>query len=294
LALAQITVTETHTGSANFINIAECDNTTPDGLTFTWTFPAFVAGGTYTLTASDTDGCPVPTSNGQQVNNQTLGSGIAANSATGTFPVSGSQSVPGLLGNLKIPCNSSKTPIFFCVTLTSAPGTPPPMATGTIALDLLRPPAATPTRVESADSALIVNWTFGATGGGDAGSSGSADRFRIEARVRGNVNAPVIRSDEITPGSSTRGRIGGLQNNVEYDVIVVAISQGGNESENGFVAGNAAPDGAIQGTPVEVDDFWRIYKADGGREGGGCAAGAAGMLALLAVPMALRAWRRRS
>jgi hypothetical protein len=50
----------------------------------------------------------------------------------------------------------------------------------------------------------------------------------------------------------------------------------------------------LPGVPVAVNDFWRLYKADNGREEGGCAAGAAGMLALLAVPLAVRALRRRS
>jgi hypothetical protein len=155
---------------------------------------------------------------------------------------------------------------------------------GSIALDLATPPIPVPTSADAADSALIVHWTQGSGGTADAGTPGSVDNYRITATAHDNPTDTHV-SDAISPGSSTSGRVGGLTNGVLYDVTVQAFSPGNNPSGQSAV---------IQGMPVQVNDFWRIYRADGGREQGGCAAGAAGMLALLAVPLALRALRRRS
>jgi hypothetical protein len=280
VAVAQMTITET-ADSDNFINIAECNNSKLDGLTFTWNFPGFIPGGTYTLTASDTNGC-VATSNNQTVKTTTLGTNINGSAQTGAFPTTGSIGVPTLLSGLGILCNGPATAVFFCVTLSTAPsGTA--AVTGSLSLDLATPPAPVLTSADAADSALIIRWTQGSGSTADAGAAGSVDNYKITAVAHDDANDRHT-SDAISPGSSTSGRIGGLKNDVLYDVTVTAFSPGGNAS---------AVSDPIQGTPVQVDDFWRIYRNAGGRESGGCAAGAAGMLALLGVPMALRAWRRR-
>jgi uncharacterized protein (TIGR03382 family) len=74
-------------------------------------------------------------------------------------------------------------------------------------------------------------------------------------------------------------------NNVEYQVRVYAFSSADNRS--------AASEAGV-GTPMLVRDFFAIYREDfGGREEGGCASGAAGLLALLGVGSALL-FRRRS
>jgi hypothetical protein len=281
-AAAQITVTETTSDSTGFVNIAECNNATPDGLTFTWTFPGFVAGGSYLLQASDTVNCPTASTTVVAVTT-TVGT-VAASSATGSFPLTGNTAVNTLLQQLSIPCNSAKTAVFFCVTLSSVGGTSATPVTGTLTLDLAPPPAPVATTADPGDSALNVNWTAGSGSTADAGASGSAVGFSITATNAADP-ADTHTTDEITGSGITSGRIAGLQNNVLYNVTVQAFSPGGNVS---------GPSNTIQGTPVAVNDFWRLYRGDGGREGGGCAAGAAGMLALLAVPLALRAWRRRS
>jgi hypothetical protein len=281
LAAAQVTVTETSTTSTGFINISECQNQTLDGLTFTWTFPGFVAGGLYLLQASDTNLCPVNSST-VTARTITIGSNIDGTAATGSFPLSSSVTVSTMLSQLSILCNGPTTAVFFCVTLSSAPGAT--ASTGSIALDLASPPAPVVTSADPGDSALTVNWTQGSGSTADAGASGSVDSYTITA-VNETDPTDTHTSDKISPGSTVSGRIAGLQNSVVYDVTVQAFSPGGNPS---------GPSNTIQGTPVPVNDFWRIYKGDGGRESGGCAAGAAGMLALLAVPLGLRAWRRRS
>jgi hypothetical protein len=72
---------------------------------------------------------------------------------------------------------------------------------------------------------------------------------------------------------------------VLYDVVVSALSAGGNASV-GSINGS--------GTPAPVNDFYTQYKADGGQEEGGCAGGPAGLLSLLGLGAALRLLRRRS
>jgi hypothetical protein len=90
-----------------------------------------------------------------------------------------------------------------------------------------------------------------------------------------------VRSKET---NDTDVRLDGLVIGTQYDVVVIAISEGGNESDKSPVA---------TGTPVVVNDFWRLYRNAGGGEEGGCSTTGGVSLALLAfAPFALR--RRRS
>ncbi len=155
--------------------------------------------------------------------------------------------------------------------------------TGSITLDLLKPPAPQATSADPGDSSLTVNWNPGSGGSVDAGAGGSSDSWVITAVNQADPNDRHA-TGRVSGNGLRSNRIGGLKNGVTYDVTVQAFSPGGNPSDASNI---------ITGTPVPVNDFWRIYKNEGGRESGGCAAGAAGMLALLAVPLALRAWRRR-
>jgi hypothetical protein len=284
LAGAQITITESNDQDL-IVNVEECLGTTvSDTLSFTWNFPQFTTAGTYTLTASDTNGCPASTST-QAVRNVTLGT-VPAASAAGSFPASTSNAVvvSTLLPKLGIPtsCNSPTTSVSICVTLDSAPNATP--VTALLNLDLAFPPAPTVTSVAPGDSSLRVNWTRGSEGGADAGTPGTADSYKITATSQADPN-DTHTTDFISPGSQTNGRVDGLKNGVTYDVTVQAFSRGRNPSP---------VSNKLSGIPVQVNDFWRLYRSDGGREEGGCAAGAAGMLALLAVPLALRTLRRRS
>jgi hypothetical protein len=219
------------------INIAECQGTTADDLSFGWGFPAFVAGGTYVLTASDTQGCP-PATTTRVVRNVTLGT-VVASGATGSFPPAGSAGigVSGLLANLGFNCVSPVTAIFFCVTLTSAPNAPP--AEGLLALDLLSPAAPSITSVAPADAALVVAWTPGTASPGPAGAQAG---FKLTVTAAGdptNTHTTTL----LTPGSLTSFRIAGLTNRVLYDVTVQAFSPGGNPS---------APSAAVRAVPGAI------------------------------------------
>jgi hypothetical protein len=283
LAAAQITITESN-DTDKIINQAECQGGA-DGLSFQWTFPGFTtgtSGASYTLSVSDTENCPAPsTTTGQIVNTKPVGS-VAAASASGVFPATGTTGVSGLLTLAGMNCNSTNQLLFFCVTLSgAAAGT---QVTGSIQLDLLKPAPPTATTADPGDSRLLVHWTQGTTGV-DGGTPGSPDSYVITAIADNDATDKHVTGRLSGGTATTSGTIEHLKNDVLYNITVEALSPGGNPS---------GPSNTIQGTPVAVNDFWRVYRNDGGREQGGCAAGAAGMLALLAVPLALRAWRRRS
>jgi len=281
LALAQsFTVTESN-DQDGVVNIAECQNAGTDGLTFSFSAPVTItlpASPTFTLVASDKVNCP--TDSTSAAHNYTISATVpatnATTSATGSFPATGTVAVNTILQNVQVNCEGAATAVYFCATLNGVTGA---TTTGSITLDLQRPPAPNIESVTPGDGALNVTWTAGS--GGADGGTGTATSYRIEATDPGTGNTA-----KKTVTGPNGGRIDGLANGTTYDVVVIALSSGGNES---------TPSTALQGTPVLVLDFWRNYKQDSGREQGGCASGAAGLVALLALaPLALRARRRRS
>jgi hypothetical protein len=84
----------------------------------------------------------------------------------------------------------------------------------------------------------------------------------------------VSYSSETTGSSGIK--VSGLTNNQDYDVEVFGFN----------AANNPSPASAIvTGTPEPTSDFWTLYRADGGKESGGCntAAGAVGLLGALSL-----------
>lgn len=276
LAAAQLTITESNDND-RYVNIAECSGNPSDNLAFIWTVPSV---GPYDLYVSDTSGCPQKGSTVNSVtttaNTQTVATNIAQ-SAWNQSDTAGS-----LLASVSIPCSSTQRSLFFCVFTagTTAPTTSA-IATGSISLDLVNAPAPRPTGLSAGDGSLTLSWELG-SGSADPSQAGSADRFRVYARVAGSSDTP--RTQDVTGGGSRNGKITGLTNGVDYEVWVKAITIGGNES---------ADSDKLTDRPIPINDFWRLYRQDGGREQGGCATGAVGLGALLGlVPLALR--RRRS
>jgi len=274
----------------NIINLAECNGQAQDNLAFTWSISQIQTGGTLTLLASDTIGCPQNQTN-SAAKTTPITSNISAGNATGAFPTAGDTPVSAsrLLATLGIPCNSASTStLLFCIVQPNTSGSTNTtvVANGSIPLDLAAPVAPVITSVGPGDQALIVNWVPG-TGGADAGAPGSATSYNIYRAVGADAGVDTVTTlcgTQTGPGS-TQGRCTGLQNGTEYTVVVTAVSQGNNES---------LPSGTANGTPQPVNDFWRTYHNDGGREQGGCATGAAGLAALvLLVPLAFRRSRRR-
>jgi Synergist-CTERM protein sorting domain-containing protein len=280
LASAQTIIVTESTDRDSIINIAECSNQPPDRLAFTWT-PTTTATA-FDLYASDQASCPPP---GQTVN------GVSTNAHTGAIATGITQTsrnqgdtAATVLNLAQIACQSSKTSLFLCVFATGT--TTNPLATGTVQLDLVAPPAPTLTGVTPGDGSLTVSWAVG-LGSADGGTLGSANSFRVYYTPTDGSSGEKFST--FTGAGTTSGRVTGLTNGVVYDVTVTALTIGSNESaRSNQLSGTET-------TPIQVQDFWRLYQNSGGREQGGCATGAAGLAALAALtPLVLRKRRSRS
>ncbi|HUL61408.1 MAG TPA: fibronectin type III domain-containing protein [Anaeromyxobacteraceae bacterium] len=198
--------------------------------------------------------------------------------ATGTYPpASVSFTANDVTNKVGLTCNeTADQTITFCVKLmnggTEITTSGYTQASGTVTVQLGVPPKPTITSIQAGDKALFVYWQAG------TGGTASSEKFSATAKLNGNAVSACPRT------SATNCRIDGLQNGVTYTVTVTAYSSGGNPSPESD---------PMSGTAVPVDDFWSLYKKDGGREAGGCGAGGAGALALLGVAAALRRVRRR-
>ncbi len=282
-AAGSVTIVESADSTENppYINIAECD-ATADTLTYYWQVSSFL-GGTYDLYIADqpatTDSCPAQTSSTLTVHSAPIVTGLSATAATQNYKDTAtiSQRLKQLTdAGAALSCTGTATQFYLCVKYTPGSGTTTVGATGTPKIDLGTPPVPANVSLGAGDTVLHVSWAAG------SGGTGTTDGYRVKW---GPHNGTLDGSHDLTGSGTTGFDIDGLQNGTEYDVQVLALSPGKNPS--------AATDIA-SGTPVIVNDFWRLYRNDGGREQGGCAAGAGGLLALLAlVPLALRRHRRR-
>ncbi len=270
IAAAQtITVTESN-DQDKIINVSECSGGT-DQLSFTWVVSS--TSSNLDLLASDQASCPQPSSTNTSVHTVTIRSNISA----GTTSLTNVISVTNLLAQLSISCPGSSTTVNFC--LFPSGTTTTTAATGSLTLDLQTPPAPVANDPTPGDSSLTASWSQGA--GTADGGSGTPASYDVYCDLHGT--SPLTKKcATVTGGGTMNARVGNLTNGAQYDLQVTATSSGGNESPRS---------NTVSGTPVPVDDFWRLYKNAGGQEEGGCATGAAGLAALLAlVPLA---WRRR-
>lgn len=273
LASAQsITVAESTGSGTVVITSAECQNG-QDQLSFQWSVAS--PSGSFILYASDTQGCPITAPAGTTINFKT--NPISSSIQTSFTTVS----VGTVLNAAQIGCTSTSTTVFVC--LFDANSTATTLASVSIPLDLVAPAAPVALSASPGDSSLNVVWQLG-TATADAGTPGSATQFKVYYFP--TLDPGAVKSQIFTGAGTTSGRITGLTNGVEYTVQVSSLTVGGTES---------AKSDPIKGTPHEVEDFWRQYQQDGGQEKGGCATGAAGLTALIALtPLLLRRKRRRS
>jgi len=137
---------------------------------------------------------------------------------------------------------------------------PPPPVINTVApanaaLDVTVAKGA-PTSTEKADANITFQVVASATG--------------QTTVTTGQANGPTI-------------RVSGLANNVTYTVVAYAYSSADNRS---------AVSASATGTPLPFESFWENYQDAGGREQGGCGAGAGALSPLALLPLALRRRRR--
>jgi hypothetical protein len=275
LALAQaatagsVVATETSDRPDEVINLAECNGTTSSTCVFSWTLTtasALQSRAVFYVSDNTTD-CTLQTDSGTQRTVQLQEfSGAAASGTTNTFAMDQLLRTSPLAVN----CSANVT-LQLCVYGLDGSGNRLANATalGTLRVDVTKPGKPVIRGVDRGEAALFVRWD----------SVSGADRYRVEATPAGGTS--VARSEET---DATDVRVGGLVNGQTYDLRVIAISEGGNESD---------PSDAAQQAPSEVNDFWEAYKRGGGNEQGGCGVGGFGALALLGlVPLALRLRRR--
>jgi hypothetical protein len=276
-ASGQVTIVESADANENppIINIAECNGDTADTLTYYFNVPA---GTTYGLFLANVQGsseaCPAVTSTTQTVNSVTIvpnGTTIpAVQNVVDDSTIGQRLQLPVGSGGLGLTCEGSGvTTVYLCLNTNTTTFA----ASGSITLDLARPATPAGVTLRAGDTQLHVSWSRGS--GGASSTSGY--------RVRWGVSGGALSSSHDLDGESTTSYdIPNLANGTAYDVQVAALSRGKNESPFSDVQSD---------TPVEIDDFWRLYRNDGGREQGGCATGAGGLAAAVAL-LALAARRR--
>jgi len=136
--------------------------------------------------------------------------------------------------------------------------------------------------------------------GGAAGADGSTGQAgTAESTIEVNPECPTAR---LVPGDqppedlercgrsadATRGTANGLENNHNYAIAVSAVDE----------LGNVGPLSEVEcGRPIEVDDFFEVYREAQGKGGGGFCAisqrAERGLGLLLAGAFAALCWRRR-
>ncbi len=280
-AAGSVTVVESADSTENppYINIFECNGTTADTLTYYWNVSSFAGGGTYDLWIADQPStsttCPAQTSTTLTVHSQQIITGLSATAASQNYK--DTATAGQRLAQISVSCTGSNPLYYLCVNYNPPSGSQVVnAASGSPKIDLGVPPTPQNLSLAPGDSVLHASWDVG------TGGTGTTNGYRVRWGLHGETLAS---SHDLTGVGTTSYDIGGLQDGTEYDVQVTGLSPGSNESPGSAI---------VPGTPVFVNDFWRLYKQDGGREQGGCAAGAGGLLALLAlVPLAWRGRRRR-
>jgi len=277
----QVIATETSASGGlgdEVINTGECAGTVASSFTLAWQADAIPASGQVWRLKATKGNCTDTAGLIDLVSSDIATSGSASGSYGTGISVG---TVISQLGLAACDPNATSTlSIALCVKTFSgsAEVSGGPKANGSIVLDTRRPKEPTAVAATPGDSALDVSWTRGSAVPVDSDSYQASARSCPGPGVRPCTGAP--RTCDASPGSTTSCRIGGLANGTQYEVKVVAFSAALNPS---------IESGAAYASPVPVDDFWRLYRKNGGAEEGGCGSGGAGLLALLGLlPLALR------
>ena len=270
----------------NYVNAAECAGANVDvkwNVALVNGATGFPVGGTYALYAMN-QAVPSGTTTCPTANNSTTGLVVLAVPTVGNpaglvadSVVSGSQLITGSAGNIASCSSTADQTIFLCVQGNSG-GTQFGFATGSVIVSTSKPPQPVIGSATPGDGALNVSW-----GPGTATTLAPAtvQEYSLEATPVTTGTDTVHDSGRI---SGSPFRFGGLVNGVVYAVTATAYSIADNPSD---------PSSAVTGMPELVNDFWDLYKAEGGKESGGCSTGFAGPIGLGILIATLALVRRR-
>lgn len=187
-------------------------------------------------------------------------------------------------------CTTSDRTAHVCVVWKNADGVVKAYAKGKVDLKVAMPAAPVVRTVRAGDRALYATVDAGPR------QTGDVEATTFKAVAVGKVCPATLpacdtttrhESDETAIGDEAR--IGGLTNDVQYEVTAFAYSDVGNES---LESAPYAYGSVGEVTPRYVRNAWEEYLAAGGRDSGGCQAGAAGLAALLGSAALLRLRRR--
>lgn len=268
-----------------FVNAEQCAGTDTTPVELVWNThvntTVFASGGTYRLFASNTQPgttgtdanfCPETDVAADSVRAAQVGDDLDATSQAVTAALEFSPlEMVQAAGYAACDATSDRT-IYLCVHWYDANGVRNGWAKGSVKLSFTAPPAPGGVSVTPGDSALNVRWS----------ESTDAKEYSVVASTTDARDPAGTHAYGRT--NATSDRAGGLVNGVTYEVVVYAYSDAGNRSEASAV---------VTGTPQPVSDFWEHYQASGGAEGGGCASGPAGALALLGTAALLALARRK-
>jgi hypothetical protein len=225
------------------------------------------AGQASTSTGNKLDSCTTNVS-GAPITAGQVGSDVTGVTST-------TQSTPESFGTAAIAAaaglnctDTTSVPVYLCVQWLSSGSLVKGYATATLTLDRTIPGAPTLNSADPGDGALHLSCT----------AATNATTYVGSATSQANASEVHYSSEASSCSDVT---ITGLTNGQSYDVVVYGIDANNNPG---------AASNQVTGTPVVTNDFWQNYKADGGREQGGCstAAGAAGILGGLLSVLALR------
>jgi MYXO-CTERM domain-containing protein len=252
------------------VSRAECTARSSEEVEVTWDL-ASASGSTVEILASDASGCSSDATSAVLVDDLSTSRTSYPESGETAFTVA---DVLEAAGKSVGTCDGDDFRTYVCVRLLDSSGSTVATGTATLRFQLERPPPPVSLAVSAGENALHVRW---AAGTATTGAAADSDTYKVFAAAGGTTVSSGGTTD-------TSLRLGGLANGTTYDVWVVAYSEAGNASD-------ASAQGA--GTPAPVEDFYEVYRSDGGSEQRGCQSGDAGILgALVALALALRPRRR--
>lgn len=146
---------------------------------------------------------------------------------------------------------SKSTKVYIIV---KEPGLDPTAEVLMFDVDLSRPPAPEILEPVEGDSNITVKWTA------IDESDDSTTQYNVYWSEASFSNSTKSSATVVGPMSGTSYQIKDLENDREYFLAVSSIDENDNESILSAVT---------SGMPVDVSDFWEMYRSSGGKDDGG-------------------------